>query len=484
MGSFHPALRDERATGPLSRPAAAGLAGGVPGPLAARSAPPGHRSAPPSTLHFGVPSFLADVGPFRRYPPYRRLLIGQLVSGLGSQLTIVGVAFQAYELTHSSLVVGLVSVAQLAPNLIGSLGGGSLADAMDRRTVLVLAQIMLALGSGALAANAFLPHPTVWALFVATCASAAFQGLDWPTRTAIMPMILPKEDLPSAFALQSLIGNGAMVAGPALAGLCIARFGLGATYSVDVASFAFTLVAAAMLPALAPVGGGTPVGVRAVRDGLRYLRSERLLSAALGLDFVAMSFGMPKAVFPALGVTFFHGGATTVGLLFAAPGAGALVGSVFSGWVRRIRHQPRALVVCMLGWGGAITCFGVFRILVLGLFLLGVAGATDAMGTVFRVAILQAHTPAEMMGRLSGSFYAAAVAGNRVGDGESGAVAALAGAQVAVWTGGVACLVGTVLYAWRVPELWRRSAAVPGGRPLGAVVSIDPPDVAVDGATG
>jgi MFS family permease len=400
-------------------------------------------------------SLLVDITPLRRHQDFRRLWTGLLISSIGSQLTVVGVAYQAYILTHSTLVVGLVSLVQLVPTLIGAMGGGAVADAIDRRRLLALAQVMLALASAGLALNAFMPHPELWVLFVATSASAAFQGLDWPTRLALMPMILPTEDLSSAYALQSLVSSAAVVIGPSLAGLVIASFGLGAVYSVDVVSYGASLAAALLLPKLPPAAGGTPMGFRSVIEGLRFLRSDQLLMATFGLDLVAMAFGMPKAVFPEFGIEFFHGGAGTVGLLFAAPGAGALAGSLLSGWTGHVRSRGRALVLCMLGWGGAIVAFGLMPILWIGLLLLGVGGASDVFGTVFRVAILQRQTPDHLQGRLSGTFFAAAVAGNRLGDGESGVAAALGGAQFAVWSGGLACLIGTLLYAWRVPRLWR-----------------------------
>ena len=313
---------------------------------------------PQPKLHFRMKSLLADITPLRRHQPFRRLWVGLLISSIGGQLTIVGVAYQAYVLTHSTLVVGLVSLVQLAPTLVGALGGGAVADAIDRRRILILAQVMLAAASGGLALNAFMPHPELWVLFVATSASAAFQGLDWPTRLALMPMILPTEDLSSAYALQSLVSSVSVVVGPSLAGLVIARFGLGTVYTVDVVSYGASLTAAMLLPKFPPTAGGTPISLRSVMDGLRFLRSEQLLMATFGIDLVAMTFGMPKAVFPALGIRLFHGGAGTVGLLFAAPGAGALLGSLLSGWTGRVRAQARALVFCMLGWAGRSLCSG------------------------------------------------------------------------------------------------------------------------------
>lgn len=404
-------------------------------------------------------SLLADVTPLRRSPAFRRLWLGLSVSGIGSQLTVVALAFQAYELSHSTAVVGLVSLASLAPTLVGSVGGGTIADAVDRRRVLMVTQVLLALSSAGLAANVFLGHPRLWVLFVASAATAAFQGLDWPTRTAILPMVVAPEDLTSAYALQSVVGNIAMVAGPALGGLLIAQIGLGTVYLVDVGSYGATFLAAALLPALPPVGGGTAAGVRSVVEGLRHLRGERLLAATFALDLNAMVFGMPRAVFPALGVGLFKGGAATVGLLYAAPGAGALAASLLSGWVRNISAQARALVLCMFVWGGAIAAFGVIPVLWVGLVLLAVAGGADIIGGVFRMSILQRATPEQLQGRLAGVFFAAAVSGNRLGDGESGLAAGIGGPQFAVWSGGLACIVGTALMAWRVPELWRGGRA-------------------------
>jgi ENTS family enterobactin (siderophore) exporter len=211
------------------------------------------------------------------------------------------------------------------------------------------------------------------------------------------------------------------------------------------------------------------IGLGAITEGFRYLRTQTLIKATFVLDLNAMVFGMPKAVFPALGTGLFHGGPVTVGLLYAAPGGGALLASVLSGWLGGISSRGRALVVCMLVWGGAIAAFGFIPVLWVGLVLLAIAGGADIIGGVFRVAILQTTTPTSLQGRLGGLFYAAAVSGNRLGDGESGLAASLGGPQFAVWSGGLACLVGTLLLAWRIPTLWRAAnrtgTAAPGAEP-------------------
>ena len=384
---------------------------------------------------------------------------------MGSQLTLVAVSFQAYSLTHSTLVVGLLGPAQLVPLLAGALWGGTLADAIDRKRVLILTQIAMATAIGGLVVNASFSHPSVWPLFVCTAASAGFQGVDWPARRAALPMLVDTQDVTAAIALQTTIQQLALVAGPALAGVLIATLGLSAVYGIDVTSFSLALIAAVLLPALVPSGGGTPMGLRSMAEGFRHLRKEKLLSATYMIDLNAMIFGMPRAVFPALGVGLFGGGAGVVGLLYAAPGGGALIGSLFTGWCGRVHHQGRAVAACVVMWGVTIALFGVVPVLWIGLVLLALAGAADVVSAVFRQAVQQRAVPEHLQGRLSGTFFAVVAGGPRVGDAETGVAAAIGGPQFAVWSGGLACVIGVAILLWRVPELWRDEG---GGRTITA----------------
>ena len=399
--------------------------------------------------------FVVDITPLRKYRHFRRLWAGQVVSGMGTQLTLVAVSFQAYALTHSTLVVGLIGLAQLVPLLAGALVGGTLADATDRRKVLILTQVASAAAVSGLVVNASLTHPAVWPLFVCTGAGAGFQGVDWPARRAALPMLVGAQDTTAAIALQTTIQQLALVAGPALAGILIATVGLGAVFGIDVATFAVALVAALFLPPLVPSGGGTPMGLRSMAEGFRHLRREKLLSATYWIDLNAMIFGMPRAVFPALGTGLFGGGAGVVGLLYAAPGAGALVGSLFTGWCARVHHQGRAIAACVIVWGITITLFGIIPVLWVGLALLALAGAADVVSAVFRQAVQQRTVPEHLQGRLSGTFFAVVAGGPRLGDAETGVAAAIGGPQFAVWSGGVACVAGVGILLWRIPELWR-----------------------------
>ncbi len=402
-----------------------------------------------------VARLVVDTTPLRKYRHFRRLWAGQVVSGMGSQLTLVAVSFQAYDLTRSTLIVGLIGLAQLVPLLAGALWGGTLADAWDRRRVLVLTQVAMACAVAGLVINAALPHPAVWPLFVCTAAGAGFQGVDWPARRAALPMLVGADDVTAAIALQTTIQQLALVAGPALAGVLIATIGLSAVYGIDVTTYGVALVAALLLPSLVPDGGGTPMGLRSMAEGFRHLRGQKLLSATYWIDLNAMIFGMPRAVFPALGTGLFGGGPGVVGLLYAAPGAGALVGSLFTGWCSRVRRQGRAIAACVVIWGTTIALFGVIPVLWIGLTLLALAGAADVVSAVFRQAVQQRTVPPHLQGRLSGTFFAVVAGGPRVGDAETGVAAAIGGPQFAVWSGGLACVAGVAVLLWRVPELWR-----------------------------
>ena len=392
-----------------------------------------------------------DLSPLRRFRSFRRLWLGQLVSQLGSALTTVAVPYQVYRLTGSSFAVGMVSLAQLGPLLVGSLLGGSIADAFDRRKVLLGSQLALAGCSAGLAFNAMGGHSAVWPLFAFPAVSAGLSGLDASTRTAAMVALVDAEALVSANTLRQLLLTVSLVTGPAAAGLILARFGAVAVYWIDVASFAAAMVAVLGLPSLRPAGGGTRAGLTSMVEGLRYLRGRQAVQGPFVVDLDAMIFGMPRALFPAMGIGVFHGGATAVGFLYAAPGAGALLGALFTGWAARVRRQGRAVLIAVAVWGLAIAAFGLVSWLPAGLALLALAGAADVVSAVFRGTILQLETPDRLGGRLFAIQIAVVTGGPCLGDAEAGAVAALAGVRASVVSGGLACVAGAVLLGRLMP---------------------------------
>lgn len=414
-----------------------------------------------------MPRLLADTTPLRESADFRRLFAGQLVSFLGTQLTTVAVAVQVYTITGSSLAVGLVSLAQLGPLIIGSVIGGSIADSRDRRTLIRNMQVALAATSAALALNAMADRPALWPLFVFSSLAAGLSGVDRPARSAAIPNLVRRESLPAAYALWQILLQIGGVAGPAVAGILLDRTSIATVYWVDVVTYAAAFLAAARMRPLPPEGGGTRAGFGSIAEGFRYLRSNRLLQSTFVIDLDAMVFGLPRALFPQLGLDVFGGGTTTVGLLYAAPGAGALAGALFTGWVSRIRRQGMAVLVSVGVWGLAIIGFGITSWLPLALVLLAIAGGADVISAVFRNTILQMAVPDALRGRISAVHIAVVTGGPRVGDLEAGAVEAISSARTSVISGGVACVLGIFAVARWWPELraYDDRVAVPAGEP-------------------
>jgi len=403
----------------------------------------------------GLGRAVVDTGPLRRHRGFRLLWTGQLIASVGTQLTVVAVGYQTYRLTNSTAMVGLVSLGQLIPLLAGSLLLGPFVDAWDRRRVLLATQVLLAVGATGLAVNAMLAHPLPWPMFACTAEAAVFQGVDWAARRASVRRLVPAADLAAALSLQSAAFQLTLVVGPAAAGLLIAHAGFALVYGLNVAAFGMAFLVVARLPQLRPAGGGQRAGVASLVGGVRYLKSSPPLAGAFVIDLGAMVFGMPRALFPALAVTLYGGGAATVGYLNAAVGLGALAGSVLTGHVWRVRRAGRAVAVCVALWGLAITGFGLVPWLPAALVLLVVGGAADVVSSVFRAVIVQQVTPDAMQGRVNSLIFAGLQGGPRLGDAESGAAAALAGPQVAAWSGGLFSVATAVVTCWAIPQFWR-----------------------------
>jgi MFS family permease len=406
---------------------------------------------------------LLDLTPLRRSRDYRALVAGLGASMIGTQLTTVAVPFQVYAITRSSLDVGLVSLAQLFPLIFGSLLGGSLVDAVDRRKLLLIVESLGALCSAGLALNADL-GPSLWPLFVFPAAAASLSGIDSSARNSMLPGLVGLELLPASNAIfQSLFQTGAIV-GPAIAGLLLAGAGVHLIYWIDVVSFLIAMSSVlTMSPQPAPAAGtpGTArPGWRSTMEGLRFVRRSQPVLGAYVIDVNAMVFGMPRALFPALAATVFGGGATTVGLLYAAPGAGALLGALTSGWVSRVRRQGLAVIIAVLIWGASIAGFGVAHWLPLALVLLAVAGWADVLSAVFRNTIIQFAGPDGMRGRLMGVQMAVVAGGPRIGDLEAGGVADAFGNTVSVISGGLACIAGAAVIAWALPGFTRQRSVL------------------------
>jgi MFS family permease len=410
-----------------------------------------------------------DITPLRRYRDFRLLWIGELVSMTGRQITVVALPFQVFVLTRSSLAVGLIGLVQVVPLIIFSIAGGAIADRVDRRKLLVATEFGMAATSALLLVGALSGDPPLWYLYVVTGLQAGLSGVNSPARSAAVPNIVPRDQLPAALALNQVLFNTTMIVGPAVAGLILAHFGLAWAYGADVVSFVASVAAVFLLRPLPPKReeGDVPSSPwQEIKEGFSYLRGRRVLVSTFLIDLDAMIFGMPRALFPVLALEVFRVGPEGLGLLFAAPAAGALVGALTAGWVSRIRRQGLAVIWAVALWGAAITFFGLSgRLFALALFFLAFAGAADVISAVFRGAILQLSVPDALRGRLSAIHIMVVTGGPRLGDVEAGAVAALVSPWFSVVSGGVACVFGVVLIARLFPELARYRAALATGGP-------------------
>ena len=396
-----------------------------------------------------------DLSPLRRNREFSLLFYGQLVSMAGSNLTMVAVPYQVYLETHSSLWVGLASLIQLPFLIAGSLWGGVLGDRLNRRTLLVSNSFILAILSAGLAFNAQVAHAHFVVLISLAALAAGFSGFSGPIRTAVIPKLVPPNQLVAAFSLNQVIVNLASVAGPGAAGLLIASIGLSACYWFDAGTFVFLTFFSAMMQSMPASGEHTGTRMlRAIGDGWRYVKSHATAQAVYLVDLNAMVFGLPRALFPAVALTIYHGGPRTLGLLYAAPGAGALVMAVLTGWLERIRRQGRLVVLVVATWGAAIAVFGLVHVVWIGLACLAIAGATDVISTILRNTILQNAITDEYRSRISSIQMAVVTGGPRLGDFESGLVAGLTTTEFSIVSGGVACIVGALtLIRWR-PTFW------------------------------
>lgn len=404
---------------------------------------------------------MVDLTPLRESPRFRILYIGQLLAHFGRQITIVAVPFQVFLLTDSTLAVGALGIAQFIPLMAVSLVGGAVADAFDRRKLLVAGHLLLALTAVGLFLNASAAQPAVWPLFALSALNAALSAINGPARMAAIPALLRRELLPSGFALNSTMHEVAAAVGPALAGLLIARYSLSFTYAAEAFAFVAAAVTLAWVGPLRPEGGGRAVSVSSITEGLSYLRGQPLLKSGFLIDLNAMIFGMPQALFPAMGTETFGGDASTVGLLYAAPGVGALIAALTSGWVGSVSRRGRVVVISVVIWGVAITVFGLISFLPVALALLAVAGGADVLSAVFRNTILQLVVPDALRGRLSSVHTAVVGGGPRLGDLEAGAVATLTSVRFSVVSGGIACVIGALAIARFMPQLWNYRDEVP-----------------------
>ncbi|MGI5268906.1 MFS transporter [Nonomuraea sp. CA-218870] len=397
-------------------------------------------------MSFGefVKRHLVDTRPLR-VPAYRRIWIGQAVSHVGLGVTVVAVSQQVYELTGSSFWVGMLGLANLIPLVVFGLWGGAVADAVDRRKLLVAGSLVAWLGIVLILAQAVAGVPNVYTLLAAVGLSAAGFAISSSTRGAIIPRLLPPELVPSANALNSLVYSIGAVGGPMVGGVVLQEGGFAAAYAVDAVLFTAGLYAAFRLPALPPLGEVSRPGWRSVGEGLRFIVTSPILLMSFAVDIIAMVFALPRALFPELADQRFGGSLLALAWLNSAMAIGAVLGGLFSGWVTRVKRQGLALVLVIALWGLAVAAAGMADQLWLVVAFMAVGGAADVVSSVWRQSILQLYAPDEMRGRLQGVFMVVVAGGPRLGDVRAGATATAFGLSTAWIGGGLACALAVLV---------------------------------------
>ncbi|NUU17252.1 MFS transporter [Cellulomonas humilata] len=405
-----------------------------------------------------MPSFVVDTTPLRVSPAFRRLWWGLSISNLGAQLTVVAVGLQVYALTGSTASVGILGLCALVPLVFFGLYGGAISDHYDRRKVALIASVVAWAATIGLAVQAWLGNSQVWVLFALVAVQSGAFAVNQPARSAIIPRLLDPTLLPAANALQTLGFSVAFTVGPLLGAFLVAAFDYGVAYTLDALLFTAALVALFRLPAQPPEPSDTRrqhAGLASVIDGFRYLGTQKNVRMTFAVDLVAMITSSPRVLFPAVGLVYLGGGATTTGVMAASAAVGVGLAGLFSGGLTRIRWQGRIIAVAITVWGLAIAGFGLVLVLAgrahpdqvlwlalaIAVFMLVVAGAADAISSVFRQTILQTATPDDMRGRLQGVFIVVVAGGPRLGEALLGGAASKVGEGWAAVVGGLLCVV-------------------------------------------
>ncbi|MEV6900792.1 MFS transporter [Amycolatopsis sp. NPDC051372] len=411
---------------------------------------------------------VVDTRPLK-IPAFRRLWMSTAVTAVGSQLTAVAVPKQVFDLTGSSGYVGLTGAVALVPLLVFGLWGGAIADAVDRRKLLLVTNIGVAISSALLWLQAFANFRSVTLVLVLLAANQAFFAINMPTRGAVVARLVPPELLPSANALNTTMSTFGAVFGPLFGGALIPVIGLSTLYLVDVCALLITLISVWRLPPIPPLNGPSRrAGFGDVVDGFRYLATQKVLLASFVADIIAMVAGMPRALIPEMAERTFGdppGGGPALGLLYAALPAGAMLIGLFSGWLHRVSRQGVAVVVSICLWGAAVAAFGLAHSLWLAVIFMALAGGADMVSSVYRQAILQTATTDEMRGRLQGVFTVVVAGGPRLADLTHGWAGAAWGTEAAATGGGLLVIVLVLAAMLVLPAFWRYRAPTAEAKP-------------------
>ena len=396
---------------------------------------------------------LINLSPLKKYPDYRNLFIGQLISFLGTMVSYVAIPYQVYELTKSSLYVGLLGTVQLVPVLIFGLLGGSVADSMDRRKLILISEAVMCVACLALMLNAAMATPNIWVIFAATALMQSANGFHRPAMEAMTQKLVQPEDFASVGALGSFRYTFAAVSGPALGGLLIATYGAKVAYAFDFATFLIAMFTVWKIRHMPAPENSKKAGLDSILEGLKYAWVRPELMGTYIVDIVAMTFAFPTALFPAMGTEW--GGAGAAGALYSAMAVGSLLMTLFSGWTAKVSRHGRAVVISAAAWGVAVIVLGYAPNLWTALLCLGIAGASDMISALFRGVIWNESVPNEMRGRLAGIEMISYMTGPLIGNARAGWMATVSSNQTSIVSGGILCVIGVLVCGFALPRFWK-----------------------------
>jgi MFS family permease len=395
-----------------------------------------------------------DISPLKTNRDFRYLYFGQSISFFGTMLCLVALPYQVYHLTNSTFAVGMLGIVELIPLLFTAFIGGALADIMDKRTLLIRAETAMAIGCLLLVMNALLAHPLLWVIFIVAGLLSALNGLHRPALDATTQRLVKSEEIQSASILVSLKGTVGMIGGPAVAGLCIAHFGLAFTYSVDFFTFILSLISIYCIKSLPPnQTQQEQLNLKSVYEAIHYAKSRQELLGTYIVDFSAMVFAMPNALFPAIAQIF--GGTKILGWLYSAPAIGALFVTLLSGWTKKIKRHGAAVICAATLWGLAMSLVGIAPNIELIITFLILAGAADSVSGIFRVTLWNETIPNNIRGRMASLEMLSYMSGPLLGNAQVGLMASITGVQLAIMIGGILCVLAVFFCALMLPEFWR-----------------------------
>lgn len=399
-------------------------------------------------------SQLLDLSLLKNNRDFRLLYFGQFISFIGTMITSVALPYQIYHLTQSTLMVGFLSLIQLLPLLFTALIGGVFADRYNRRALLIISELLLALGCCFLALNSYYSNPSLIIIFIVAALMSAITGLHRPAFDSITQQIVDPKDYKNVGALGSFKFSFCMIIGPAVAGVIIAQYGIIITYIIDLFTFFISLINLILIHTLPkPLVKEHPSVLSSLKQGVSFAFSRQELIGSYFVDFIAMIFAMPNALLPAMAQYF--GGVKTLGLLYAAPAVGILVISFFSGWTSKVTHDGKAIAISAALWGATIIGFGLSSSLWLALFFLALSGAFDGISGIFRSSLWNNTIPPEFRGRLAGIEMISYLSGPKLGDTRAGLIAASLGITTALVSGGILCIIGVTLSCYVFPKFWQ-----------------------------